>query len=109
MYIVKYSLKKCFTYSVVSHFKITPLVNEANNTSFVNHTRFENNMLPTLIFHTISPDGTFHTIISPLPAENKYLKMMQTKLYRQNMKYCRIDQFFLLKMKIVQRYKILHL
>lgn len=71
---MRYIKKKCFTYSVVSHFKTRPLVIEANNTSVVNHSRFVNDTLPTLIFHIISLDGKSQITISPFRAENEYSK-----------------------------------
>jgi len=69
---IYFALKKkvLFTYSVVSHFKTTPLVIGANNKSSVNHTRSENNKLLTLIFHTFPAVGISQTTISPQAAEN---------------------------------------
>lgn len=59
------------TYSEVLHFKITPEVNEANNTLLVNHARSDNNTFPKFNFHNMLPVGKSHTIISPAPAKNK--------------------------------------
>lgn len=59
------------TYCEVSHFKITPVVNEANNTLLVNHARLDINMGPKFNFHNMLPVGKSHTIISPAPAKNK--------------------------------------